>query len=123
MLERLHLNYEMSISALTHSMGYSWDTRIEPSQKDLQHRALNAVLPDLISDTYTFSPDWQKMSAALDIAEAAVTEAKSHHRPKLALTGKLQATENDLTVGLPVMTISNIGQSDSASKSHSLMDS
>ena len=52
-------------------------------------------MEDLVSTSYQFSPDWDKLEAGLQAADGAVTTAKSDYYPKLALTGQLHRWWND----------------------------
>ena len=99
MLVSMHANYELACSALTHSMGLGWESRIEPLEDDLSYWRSNIDLPRLVQSGYRFSPDWNSILAGLDAAESGVKKARSGFMPKVALFGKVHSIENDLDGG------------------------
>lgn len=93
-IEMLNANYELACSALAHSMGLGFDSRIEPSETKLRFKRLNTDLPELVGQSYHFSPDWGQLLAGLEAAQQAVKGARAGFAPKVALLGKIHAIEN-----------------------------
>ena len=86
-------------AALVHAIGLSWESKIQPEDKKLDFRKLDADLANLISEAYKSSPDWQKLQAGLKVYAAQVKEQKSLRRPRLAFLGNAQSTYNELDTG------------------------
>jgi len=99
-LEELKLNYELACSALGHSMGFSWDEKIEPADMKLKQAEIPAELNGLIADAYDYNPNWLKVEAALDSYEASLQSKKSEGLPRLALTGNIRRADNEFSSGL-----------------------
>jgi outer membrane protein TolC len=95
-VERLKSNVALSIAALGNTMGLQWDTPLTLAEASIPFVALNADLDKLVADTYRFNPDWKRLAAGLDAAQALVNKERSAHWPKVALSGKLWRWDNDL---------------------------
>ena len=55
-----------------------------------------ADIDQMVAGAYRFNPDWKQLEAALDAAEAKVSEEKSGRWPKVGLTGTLWRWDNDM---------------------------
>ena len=90
----------MALAGLANVMGIAWNTPVAVADEE------PATLPDpgdagrWVNAAYRFSPDWAKVRAGLDAAEAKVREARSGYFPKVALFGTLDALVNDAESGL-----------------------
>lgn len=93
-------NEELTLSALINTMGLDWDTKIQVSEAQIPFNKYQANLRELMSNTYTFNPDWARMQEGLKAAEAKVDEAKSGHLPKIALTGSFTNIDNSYNQGI-----------------------
>jgi len=98
-LVTMRKNYDLACSALTHSMGLSWDSKVEPSERTLRYDRLDVGLPQLVEEGYRFSPDWNTLLAGLDAAENGVKKARAGFMPKLAFIGNVHSIENGMEGG------------------------
>jgi outer membrane protein len=89
MVAQLEKNEKMAQAALANSMGLDWTASVEPSAGEIPFEPFAGDLRELAGSAYRFSPDWNKLEAALRAAEGMVTTAKSGYHPKIALTGAL----------------------------------
>ncbi len=94
--ERLKSNVELSKAALGNTMGLQWDTPLTLAETSIPFKALEADVDKLVADTYRFNPDWKRLAAGLDAAQALVNKERSARWPKLALSGRLWRWDNDL---------------------------
>jgi len=101
MVASLEKNQKMAQAALANTMGLAWNVSVTPSAEEIPFQPFAGNLEELVSTSYQFSPDWQKLQAGLQAADGAVITAKSEYYPKLALTGNLHSWWNDgLTTGI-----------------------
>ena len=94
MVAELEKNEAMSQAALANTMGLDWKATITPSAQEIPFDAYMGDLQELVSASYQFNPDWNRLESGLRAAEAAVATAKSGYFPKLALTGELRGGWN-----------------------------
>jgi outer membrane protein len=87
-------------AALTNTMGLPWQQEVELAGSGIPFTPSALDRGALVAEAYAFSPDWAKMEAALQAAEAQIAEASSGHLPKLALFGSLNHLDNPATAGL-----------------------
>jgi outer membrane protein TolC len=95
MVAELEKNEKMAQAALANTMGLQWNVSVKPSAEEIPFQPYAGNMEDLVSMSYQFSPDWDKLEAGLQAADGAVTTAKSEYYPKLALTGQLHRWWND----------------------------
>ncbi len=95
-VERLTSNVELSKAALGNTMGLKWDTPLTLAETSIPFVALEADVDRLVADTYRFNPDWKRLAAGLDAAQALVNKERSARWPKVALSGTLWRWDNDL---------------------------
>jgi len=91
---------ELVRAALVNTMGLPWDTEVEVSEEEIPFVPYPVDLKDLVSGCYRFNPDWARLKAGLDAFEAKVAEARSGHRPKIALIGRLEYIGNRYDAGI-----------------------
>lgn len=96
----LEANEQMARAALTNSMGLEWREPVEPARYELPFVPVRVELKDLVSDAYSFNPDWARLEAGLDAAAAKIDEAASGHLPKVGLFGNLNRIENSYNKGI-----------------------
>ncbi len=89
MVALLEKNKLSTVAALANTMGLSWDQSVVPADNNLPYVPMDLDLDNLVATSYQFNPDWSKLLIGLRVAEGALTEAKSGHHPKLAVTGKV----------------------------------
>ena len=70
-------------------MGLPWKASVQPADASLPEPPLDGPLDQLVSDSYRFNPDWQKLEAGIRAADGALTTARSEYYPKFAITGNL----------------------------------
>lgn len=99
-LARLEPGARIARAALVQTMGLPWETEIELSAEEIPFLPDDVELDDLVANTYVFNPDWNRLRAALQAAEAKVKEARSGHFPKVAVFGQLVDISNDLDTGV-----------------------
>lgn len=95
-VERLTSNVALSSAALGNTMGLQWDAPLALAETSIPFVALEAEVDKLVADTYRFNPDWKRLAAGLDAAQALVNKERSAHWPKVALSGTLWRWDNDL---------------------------
>ena len=100
MVALLEKNELMAQAALANTMGLSWNSGVEPVDKEIPYTPFACSLDGLVGNAYRFNPDWNKIEAGLHAAEGGVRTAESGHYPKLALTGQLHRWWNDYEAGL-----------------------
>ena len=100
MVALLEKNELMAQAALANTMGLSWNSSVEPIDKEIPYTPFLCSLDGLVGNAYQFNPDWNKIEAGLHAAEGGVRTAESGHYPKLALTGQLHRWWNDYEAGL-----------------------
>lgn len=89
-LAELEKNETLARAALANDMGLSWNASVQPADVALPDPPVEGSLDQLVSETYQFNPDWQKLEAGIRAADAALTTARSEYYPKLAITGSLR---------------------------------
>ena len=104
MVAMLGKNTAMSQAALANTIGLPWDATIQPRDTEIPYKASSANLRELVANGYKFSPDWGRLEAGLRAAEGALTEARSGHWPKVALTGTVSQWWNQYDGGMATST-------------------
>ncbi len=97
---QLKANEQLAKAALLNTMGLEWDIPLELSQTELPFAPYRADLKKLVGNAYSFNPDWAKIQAGLEAAEAKIKEANSGHFPKIALFGNLTHIWNNYDYGI-----------------------
>ena len=97
---QLKANEQLAKAALLNTMGLEWDLPLELSQTELPFAPYQTDLKKLVGNAYSFNPDWAKIQAGLEAAEAKIKEAKSGHFPKIALFGNLTHIWNNYDYGI-----------------------
>jgi outer membrane protein TolC len=95
-VERLTSNVALTNAALGNTMGLQWNTPLALAETSIPFVALEAEVDKLVADTYRFNPDWKRLAAGLDAAQALVNKERSAHWPKVALSGTLWRWDNEL---------------------------
>jgi outer membrane protein TolC len=99
MVTTIEGNNQLSRAALVNAMGLPWASVVEPSAEEIPFVPQAIALADVVGSAYEFNPDWARFAAGLEAAEAAVSQAKSEKRPKIALVGSLIRTLNSYDAG------------------------
>ena len=86
-LEELKSNEELSRSALTNTMGLSWNTRIDVAESDIPFQPYNKDLAQLIEKAHQLNPQMKQVRLGIQAREAKISEARSGHLPIVALFG------------------------------------
>lgn len=95
-IEGLKSNVALSKAALGNTMGLQWNTPLTLAETSIPFASINADIDKLVADTYRFNPDWKRLAAGLDAAQALVNKERSARWPKVALSGTLWRWDNDL---------------------------
>jgi outer membrane protein len=95
----LEKNEAMTRASLAYTMGLTWKDSIIPKDQEVPYQPSNTDLEALVSQAYSFSPDWQTIEAGIRAAEGAVRTAKSGHFPRVFLKGDLHRWWNDANEG------------------------
>ena len=103
----LKANEDITLAALTNTMGLDWNTQIQVSEAEIPFNGYHANLAALVSNAYSFNPDWAKMQEGLKAAEAHIDEAKSGNLPKVAIIGNLMNIQNSYDQGIVTPTNKN----------------
>lgn len=96
-VERLISNVELAKSALANTMGLRWDSHYSLSEESIPFAEIAIDLKSMVANAYVFNPDWKRLAAGLEAADALVTKEKAGFWPKVALTGSLWRWDNDLS--------------------------
>ncbi len=88
-LADLERNEILARAALANDMGLPWNASVQPADAALPEPPLSGPLDQMVSDSYRFNPDWQKLEAGIRAADGALTTARSEYSPKFAITGNL----------------------------------
>ena len=99
-IAKMEANYELACSALTHSMGLGWQSRIEPLEQKMRYEKMDVDLGQMIGQSYQFHPDWKRLLAGLEAAEFGVKKQRAGFSPKVAFLGKIHAIENNHESGV-----------------------
>ena len=91
---------ELAKAALVNTLGLDWNTPIEVASTEIPYQPFRAHLDELVTTSYRFNPDWAKLKAGLEAAEAKITEARSGHFPKVMLTGSFNNIANSYQEGI-----------------------
>ncbi len=100
LVAQLKSNMELAKAALVNTLGLEWTTPIEVSLTEIPYQPFRAHLDELVTTSYRFNPDWAKLRAGLEAAEAKITEARSGHFPKVMLTGSFNNIANSYQEGI-----------------------
>jgi outer membrane protein TolC len=87
-------NRDLARAALAMTMGCSWRSDIHPV---VGPDTLPNAAPEtesMISEAYSFNPDWAKLQAGLSAAESNIRQQKSGWWPKVAFSGKVERLQN-----------------------------
>ncbi len=88
-VERLVSNVTLAKAALANTMGLPWDTVIKLSETRIPSVPFHTDPKELVARAYRFNPDWKRLEAGLDAAQALVAREKAGYWPKVALSGTL----------------------------------
>jgi outer membrane protein TolC len=91
---------ELAKAALVNNLGLDWQTPVEVASTEIPYQPYRAHLDELVTTSYRFNPDWAKLRAGLEAAEAKITEARSGHFPKVMLTGSFSNIANSFQEGI-----------------------
>lgn len=100
LVAQLKSNMELAKAALVNTMGLEWATPIDVSMTEIPYKAFRFHLDELVTTSYRFNPDWAKLRAGLEAAEAKIMEARSGHFPKIMVTGSFNNIANSYNEGL-----------------------
>jgi outer membrane protein len=100
MVAQLENNEKLAKAGLINTMGLEWQTTITLAAQEIPYSLVQGDLSKLVSTSYLFNPDWAKLQAGLEAAEAKIREERSSHLPTLALTGNLNHIDNPYNQGL-----------------------
>ena len=109
MVALLENNEKLAKAGLINTMGLDWQTTIALAAQEIPYSSLKSDLSKLVSNSYQFNPDWAKLKAGLEAAEAKIREEKSGHLPTLALTGSLSHIANPYDQGLAMAQNKDFG--------------
>ncbi|MCP4119230.1 MAG: TolC family protein [Desulfobacteraceae bacterium] len=82
-------NRNVSRAALVNTMGLSWNSRFDLSEKEIPFLPCNEDVGTLVGSSYKFNPNWKRLLTALEAAEARIREEKGERMPKFMLTGSM----------------------------------
>lgn len=88
-VERLTSNVPLAKAALSNTMGLGWETPFTLSETTIPFIEVDTDLNKLVAGAYQFNPDWKRLAAGLDAAQALVKKERSGYLPKVALNGTL----------------------------------
>lgn len=97
---RLRGDEEVGRAAIVNSIGLPWQTELSLAPEEVPFQPVHADLADLVQASYRLNPDWARLQAGLDAAEAQIREERSGHRPTLAAVGSLEYLANPYDAGI-----------------------
>jgi outer membrane protein len=100
MVALLENNEKLAKAGLINTMGLDWQTTIALTAQVIPYAPFKSDLSNLVNTSYQFNPDWAKLKAGLEAAEAKIREERSGHLPIIALTGSLNHIANPYDQGL-----------------------
>jgi outer membrane protein TolC len=95
-VERLTSNVPLAKAALGNTIGLGWETPFTLSEMTIPFVEVNTDLNKLVAGAYQFNPDWKRLAAGLDAAQALVNKERSGYFPKVVLNGTLWRWDNNL---------------------------
>jgi outer membrane protein len=96
----LENNEKLAKAGLINTMGLQWQAAIALAAQEIPYSFCKSDLSKLVGTAYQFNPDWAKLKAGLEAAQAKIREERSGHLPTLALTGSLNHIANPYDQGL-----------------------
>lgn len=96
----LKANEDLTLAALTNSMGLDWNRTINVAESEIPLHHYQADLGEVVSNAYLFNPDWARLQEALKAAEAQIDAATSGYFPRVALVGSLVNIQNSYDKGI-----------------------
>ncbi len=96
----LDAGVELTEAALGNTMGLNWQQPVKLAETELPFHPVKVDLDKLVAETYRFNPDWQRLAAGLEAANALVRKEQAGHWPKIGLSGMLWRWDNDLGSGM-----------------------
>jgi outer membrane protein len=100
MVALLENNEKLAKAGLINTMGLDWQTNIALAAQEIPYSSFKSDLSKLVSTSYQFNPDWAKLKAGLEAAEAKIREERSGYLPTIALTGSLNHIADPYDQGL-----------------------
>jgi outer membrane protein len=100
MVALLENNEKLAKAGLINTMGLQWQAAIALAAQEIPYSFCKSDLSKLVGTAYQFNPDWAKLKAGLEAAQAKIREERSGHLPTLALTGSLNHIANPYDQGL-----------------------
>ena len=99
-LADLERNKKIAYSAIINSMGLPWNVNFKPSETGIPYIPYSLNINKLISCSYKFNPDWNRISSGLKAAEALVKKEKGERLPKLLFTGTIWQMDRSYNGGI-----------------------
>jgi len=96
----LNRNEHMAKAALANTMGMEWQECVDVADERIPFSSCDLDLRQLVGDCYVFSPDVAQLEAGLGASRASVKEARSGHRPTVALFGTVNRIYNSYDHGV-----------------------
>jgi len=90
----LNRNEHIAKAALANTMGMEWQEDVDVVDEQIPFSSCDIDLAELVGDCYVFSPDVAQLAAGLGASKAGVKEARSGHRPTVALFGTVNRMYN-----------------------------
>ncbi|KPA19463.1 transporter [Candidatus Magnetomorum sp. HK-1] len=88
-------------AALANDMGMdNNDTPLKIADIKIPFKPVNNSYDQMLTNTYSFNPDWKLLELGLKEAESKIAEAQSAHFPVIALTGQLLHMDNEYDKGI-----------------------
>lgn len=93
-------NETLAKSALLFSMGLPWNDSVEVTQKEIEVPSMDNSLESLVSNAYTFNPDYQTLKLAINVYDAKIDAAKSDYLPSVGAFASAQNVYNSYEYGI-----------------------
>jgi outer membrane protein len=93
-------NELLARAALKNSLGMDLESPLAPASQELPFTPTNTDLRQLVAGAYASNPDWARLEAGLQAAQAKIDEAKSGHLPKIGLFANLTRIESPYDQGI-----------------------
>ena len=100
MVASLEQNEAAAEAGLAYTIGYSWRSTVIPADTEIPYSAWQGDLDQMVTDAYSFNPDWNSLEAGLKALDGEQRAAASGHYPRIGLKGELHRRWNAYTGGL-----------------------
>ena len=93
-------NETLAKSALLFAMGLPWNDSVDVTQEEIEVPSMDSSLESLVSNAYSFNPDYQTLKLAINVYDAKIDEAQSDYLPSIGAYASAQNIYNSYEYGI-----------------------